>query len=170
MGADILNLRYIRNKPGILPVYFNLVTIGKICSGFSPPIILTRIKAISPNELLATKFTIQGQKILLTIQENILRKLMNKDNNLDIFHLHALINPFGRSGTQYLQLHYLHRYNKQTALISAKLHGANDLIAFFHTYCIVFQALFIYINSGATFLDYKVTTSGRKGLYYFLHE
>lgn len=76
---------------GILSVYWNLVTLRKICSGFSLQIILTRIKAISPNDLLATKFTIQGQKILMTAYEKILRKLMNKD--IDIFHLHALINP-----------------------------------------------------------------------------
>lgn len=66
---------------------------------------------------------------------------MNKDSNLDIFHLHALINPFWKIRHLVFTINDdLHRYNKHTALISAKLYGANDLIAFFHTYHIIFQA------------------------------
>lgn len=94
--TDTLNLRCIRNKPGILPVYFNLITLENMSLVFSILIILRRITEISPNELLATKLTMQGQKTLRTAYEIFVRKLTDKDSNLDIFHLPSLRNPFLR--------------------------------------------------------------------------
>lgn len=65
-----------------------------MCLIFSILKILRRIKDISPNEPLATKLIMQGQKTSLTAYENSVRKLMNKDSDLDIFHFPALRNPF----------------------------------------------------------------------------
>lgn len=65
-----------------------------MCLVFSILIILRRIEDISPNELLAKEFTMQGQKTSLTAYQNLVRNLRNKDSNRDIFHLPALRNPF----------------------------------------------------------------------------
>lgn len=56
----------------------------------------------------------------------------------DIFHFPALRNLFGGSDCKYLELFYLHTEIYVMQLISAKLHGENDLLLSFYTYTIAF--------------------------------